>query len=141
MREIIKPHRVKSREVKEEDIPRVIYDANEMFKHVSGKCVALAHSQITDQDPLRFFVNKEGEIIINPKITRHVNYFVDSIEGCMTFPDNGEIKKSRYRKIDVSFQTIENGKLGPIHEAEVRNLTAFIFQHEIDHMDGIYCFD
>jgi len=58
----VKPHNKKSRWVKEEDIPKVIADGIDMVQmcgYPRGQyqgIAALAHSQVDDQDPLRFFV-------------------------------------------------------------------------------------
>ena len=70
MIEIIAPHKNKSRPVTEADIARVLEDAKNMQAHVVEKCVALAHCQIESKDPLRFFVTKNREIVINPVIIR-----------------------------------------------------------------------
>lgn len=141
MKEIIEPHKIKSREVIDADITRILEDAESMKKYVGGHCVALAHSQIENNDPLRFFVTQSGELIINPKITRHVNYTVDSNEGCMTYPDLEVTKKQRWHKIEVEYQTIVDKKLSEKMQIQLTGLRAFIFQHEINHFDAIYCYD
>lgn len=141
MKKIIPPHQVKSREVTEADIARVLEDAKTMQGIVGGICVALAHSQIENNDPLRFFVTKNSEIIINPTITRHSGYTVDSEEGCMTYPERGGLIKQRWRRIEVEYQTIKDGKLTEVESNDLKALPAFIFQHEIDHFDAIYCYD
>ena len=142
MKKIIPPHHNKSREVTNADMFRIIEDCASMQAIVGGECIALAHAQIEDKDPLRFFVTKNGEVIINPKITRHVNYTVDSLEGCMTFPENKKgVTVQRWRKIDVEFQTIINGELSEILTEQFVGLQSFMFQHEIDHFDGKYCYE
>ena len=70
--------------------------------------------------------------MINPKIfssgKRQKPYF----EGCLSIPDiYGEVK--RYTNIKVSFMD-ETGK------PQIQNLTgvlAWIFQHEMDHLNGV----
>lgn len=141
MIEIITPHKNISRPVTEADIARVIEDAQKMQAHVVEKCVALAHCQVESKDPLRFFVTKNREIVINPIITRHSGYTVDSVEGCMTYPDNAPITKQRWRKVEVEYQTIQDGKLTAVESSEYKGLQAAIFQHEINHFDAIYCYD
>lgn len=141
MKEIIEPHKIKSREVIDADIKRVIEDAEGMAKYIGGHCVALAHSQVENNDPLRFFIFQNGQVIINPIITRHVNYTVDSNEGCMTYPDLEAKTKQRWHKIEVEYQTIVDKKLSEKMQVQLTGLRAFIFQHEINHFDAIYCYD
>lgn len=141
---IIPPHDVKSREVLDSDIDRVISDSKLLldlcYTQIGDYIGAFAmhHSQITKDDPLNFFVTQKGEIIINPKIVRHVNYFTDSKEGCMTFPEKGITKVPRWHKIEVEFQTIlqEDENKFKISNNLVESMSghrAFEFQHEIDH--------
>ena len=141
--QIKQPHNKISRPVTDADIARVLSEAKLMHGYVTDKCVALAHCQVDDTDPLCFFVTRGGKIIINPKIVRHSGYTVDSVEGCMTYPDNAPITKQRWRKIEVEYQTIHDGKLTEVmaNNDDIKGLNAFIFQHEIDHFDGKYCYD
>lgn len=138
---IVPEHRLKSRPVKEADVPRVLADVEEMKKLFTKETLAIAHPQVDDKDPLAFFLTAEGEIVINPWITRHVNYFVESIEGCMTYPDRRGIVHPRWHKIDIECQTIVDGKLSDIENTTVSGKDAFMIQHEIDHLNGIYCYD
>lgn len=142
MSKIIEPHRVISREVTNADVQRVMAEAEKMKQHIQGNCVALAHSQIDDKDPLRFFLIQTGEIIVNATIVRHVDYTVDSIEGCMTYPGAKAVVRQRWHKVDVDFQTIEEGtRLSGRMSKTFRGMQAFIMQHEIDHAEGRYCYD
>ncbi len=98
-------------------------------KYPSG--MALAHCQVDHDNPLRFFVFKSGEVIINPKILDE-DWLVKSKEGCLSYPFRDEKIVKRYNHICVKYLnskgieivTNENGK------------RAFIFQHEIDHFNG-----
>jgi len=140
--EYIAPHRVISREVTEGDLLRVKLDAKEMYTLYSPQSsfLALSHCQVTDKDPLRFFILSDGTVIVNPVIERHVNYTVDSQEGCMTFPENDYIIKKRWRKIEAKWFELQEDKLIE-RTGTVKDLPSFVFQHEINHMDGIYCYD
>ena len=57
------------------------------------------------------------------------------LEGCLSFPDLW-MNVKRYKKIKVKYQTIS----GQIVESELSGLTARVFQHELDHLNGV-CFD
>lgn len=143
-RELVKPHTVISREVTEDDVEFVIeeYYAMKQIIDESKYCVALAHPQIEDKDPLRFYVLRNGEIIINPVIEVHSNYEVDSVEGCMTFKGREDTTKKRWRKTLISYVTIgDDNKLTERRKENLTGLSAYIAQHEIDHLNGKYCYD
>lgn len=134
------PHNIVSRDVTNQDIDRVIEDAQKMFKVVKGTCIALAHSQIDDKNPLRFFVTAD-KIFINPVITRHTKALVDSEEGCQTFIDKPAINVKRHWRIEFDFQVIDMHKLSEVHHEKLKAVNAFVVQHEIDHMNGICIYD
>ena len=99
----------------------------------------------------RFFGTKEiGDgsvrVFINPKIEKTFGEMVfpvilenevedDFWEGCLSFPDYfGTVK--RYLKIKVSWQEIKNDIL--IEKEETfGGFEAIVFQHELDHLNGI----
>lgn len=104
----------------------------------------------------RFFgikdsAKKEIKIFINPAIVETYDKKIfpkivdkddkeeDFLEGCLSFPDYyGTVK--RYLKIDASWQEIENGKL--VDKREILNgFDAIVFQHELDHLNGILFVD
>lgn len=142
----VKPHRVLSREVCESDIQHICSEAVIMHqlcyeKHgVNESAYAIAHPQIEDVQPLRFFVDKENRIIINPKIIE-ASIDEEKFEGCMSFPEGKSVKVQRFKKIRVQYQTIENNTLSGIKTANYSNIRAEIFQHEIDHFNGKYIYD
>lgn len=81
-----------------------------------------------------FFVAKNGEkfmTVFNPKILstgrRRKKYF----EGCLSVPNMwGEVK--RYLQIKVSYQDTT----GKTITKSLKGVLAWIFQHEIDHLNG-----
>lgn len=101
------------------------------FKDPEG--VGLASTQVGLEE--RFFVAKNGQkfiSVINPKILstgkRSKKYF----EGCLSAPNIwGEVK--RYVSIKVSYQDKE----GKLIKILLKGVLAWIFQHEIDHLDSI----
>ena len=143
----VKPHQKISREVTQKDIKRVIKDGQLMFQLCHTKigsyksAYAIAHPQITDKDPLRFFVTREQKMIINPVIVRHTNAMMLKDEGCMTFSDTAPINKMRYHKCEVEFQQIdEKGKLTAPRVWACKGIEAQIVQHEIDHFNCKYLY-
>jgi len=90
-----------------------------------GKSLRMAVISYEDQDL----------VIINPEIIEKEGEWVD-IEGCLSIP-GVEIPVKRAQKITVRFQDL-NGKT-IVMKAE--GMWARIFQHEIDHLDGILIVD
>lgn len=101
------------------------------FKDPEG--VGLAATQVGLQDS--FFVAKkvEGFIsVINPKILSKGKRTKKYFEGCLSVPNMwGEVKRAI--NIKVSYQE-SNGKLVT---KLLKGVEAWIFQHEVDHLNGI----
>lgn len=144
---LVSPHSKTSREVTDADVPKL--DALALVMH--ALCLtphgchdggyAVAHSQIDDQDPMRFFVTKELEVIVNPRVTGSTKVPCQKREGCLTFPDRQGTVVPRFNKLTVEYWKFKEGRLeGPITE-DLKGLRAQIFQHEIDHMNAKYIFD
>lgn len=149
--EFVKPHKVKSRLVEESDCERVAADSEKMF----GLCnvqvgiypagFAVAHPQITSEDPLRFFVTSSGLVVVNPEIVRHSNYQVEEAEGCLTFHNVLPIRKARYRIVELEFNELEKGEdgkwhIGPREHSKFKGREARIAQHEVEHLDATYLY-
>jgi peptide deformylase len=73
---------------------------------------------------------------INPKIVKTYGEMEKAREGCLSSPAL-TLNIPRHKKIDVEFYD-ENGNL---HQLTMDGLTAICFQHELDHMNGIYFTD
>lgn len=82
-----------------------------------------------------FFVGKVGKsfkAFINPKIISYSKKTKKYFEGCLSIPDYyGEINRSLGLK--VSYQNPE----GQTFTETLKGVTAWIFQHEVDHLNGI----
>lgn len=80
--------------------------------------------------------DKEGEpfeFYINPRVTRYSETRKPGMEGCLSVPGvNGVVERSD--EIEIGYTDEKTG--GPVSET-VKGYTAIIFQHEIDHLDGI----
>jgi peptide deformylase len=138
----VEPHTGKSRMVELEDMPRVLKDAQMMQALCTasiGKyngAIAIAHSQITKKDPLRFFVTKTGIIFINPVIFSHTKYLIWDFEGCTSFPFKDRIRVGRYNKCDIRFSTLDNEGQFVEQSLKVSGVDARMFQHELGHMNA-----
>ncbi len=71
-------------------------------------------------------------LYVNPEIVRYGEEVVPSAEGCLSVPSvRGTVERAR--EIDLRYRTID----GVDTLETVSGFTAVIFQHEIDHLDGI----
>ena len=70
--------------------------------------------------------------IINPRILSHSAATAKDWEGCLSVP-NVRGLVPRYKEIEVEYTTRE----GEIKQQALTNFVARIFQHELDHLDGI----
>lgn len=84
--------------------------------------------------PYRAFVMTGENItgVFNPKIVDQSNETIVLDEGCLSYP-NLFIRIKRPRKIKVRYQT----PIGEVVTEVYDGITARIFQHELDHLDGI----
>jgi len=141
--QMVQPHRLISRPITTEDKDRVVEVATAMRKWMNDRpCVGLAHPQTDDFDPLAFFIvrNEPHLIILNPKIISHSEQIVKSLEGCMTYPGRSHEYHDRYKSITVEYDVFFSGTLAKKKKTLV-GFQAIVYQHEIDHLNGIYCYD
>ena len=145
------PHlRARSKKVGiiDEDIAQIIegmkaatMDWEESREHEVG--VALAAIQI--DRPLRIVVirndfdNKDDKtftVFINPQITKYEGVIEADYEGCLSVPDiYGKVP--RYTKVRVKAQD----EKGQEFRVTAEGFLARVFQHEIDHTNGIVFID
>ena len=151
---LVAPHSKISREVTEKDIEKVVEEANILYNlcftpnGIINGALAMAHPQIDDNDPLRFFVTAKRELIINPKIIRATNTTIDSKEGCASFPNEKPIIVQRHNKIEIEFITLivdpdnkDKFKFSSVLNDNLSGKQAKIFSHEIDHLNGVYIYN
>lgn len=82
--------------------------------------------------------NEEGsnlEVFINPEVITSSGDTVYE-EGCLSLPDFSEEIK-RKESVFVKYQS----KTGETFQEEISGFRAIIFQHELDHLDGILATD
>ena len=89
--------------------------------------------------PYRIFAMRgdpENFVCFNPKIISVSDEQVSFEEGCLTFPGLS-VKIKRPKEIRCRFNTPN----GEVMTKTFNGLTARIFQHEYDHLDGIMFFN
>jgi peptide deformylase len=74
--------------------------------------------------------------MINPRILSHSDEIVKDWEGCLSVPDVRGLVP-RYSEITVEYIT----KAGETKQEILTDFVARIFQHELDHLDGILFID
>ena len=145
----VHPHLIVSEEVNDTNQEVFLASAEEIFKlsrqahGIHKSAYAIAHSQVEGTSPLRFFVTYQGDVFINPKITRHTKVPIAKHEGCMSFPTTPPASVMRFNKIEVEYQYFNIGMPKPwvisdVIKESVKGLAAQVFQHEVDHMDAKY---
>ncbi len=110
-----------------------------MLEHKYG--VGLAATQIGWMKRV-FIAKPEDEVVayINPEIVSAGRSTTTHAEGCLSFAGNPEGHVTRPSDIMVAYDQIEDGKLVRI-EKELEGFAARVFQHELDHLNGMMFFD
>lgn len=76
------------------------------------------------------------ECYINPVITKKSEAMVESEEGCLSVPGQYGLV-TRHKKVTVEAYSRHGKRL----TLELKGFPAIVFQHEIDHLDGILFID
>jgi len=79
---------------------------------------------------------KGWNIYVNPSITEMSEERMFYKEGCLSFPGI-DVRTNRPKEITVKFR----GEDEEIHTSVLTDEDAIVFQHELDHCDGILMFD
>ena len=79
------------------------------------------------------------EVYPNVRIVWASDSLAAGPEGCLSVPDRrGDVMRSQ--EIVIEYADISNKEVPMIRDT-VRGFTAVIFQHEIDHLDGVLYID
>lgn len=99
--------------------------------NVSKRMLAV---HLTDGDGKQF-----SYALFNPKIISHsiVKSYLTSGEGCLSVDRQVQGFIPRYARITVTGTTLEGEKV----TLRLKGLPAIVFQHEIDHLNGIMFYD
>ncbi|MDO5974462.1 peptide deformylase [Flavivirga jejuensis] len=77
------------------------------------------------------------EVYLNPQIIKYSKETQTVKEGCLSIPNRTDTLNSRAQSITIEYDTMYGE-----HKTEtVENFTSVIFQHEIDHLNGILYLD
>ena len=82
-------------------------------------------------------LNYPFEVYINPTITHYSEEKQPCREGCLSIPNRIDTTKIRSQLIEIKYLD----KDGLSRSESIEGFTAVIFQHEIDHLNGILYID
>jgi len=136
----VEPDRVKSPEIQ-----RLIDDMYDTMAEYGGLGLAapqvhspiqiLVTEDITDPDREGEFLARRS-VVINPKITFLTSEEIAYFEGCLSVPDfRGRVP--RIRRIRLQGLDRDAGRI----DREVEGFPAVVYQHEVDHLNGIVFLD
>ncbi len=119
----------------DESLERLAEDMKRVMREAEG--VGLAANQIGRLK--RIFVaayEDEEYVFVNPVIEARSETTEKDIEGCLSIPET-RVEVERSTAVTVSGQDLSGTQV----RVEAEGLLARIFQHEIDHLDGILILD
>ncbi len=129
--------RKKSFEIKKitEEIKKLAEDMAEIMMEKDG--IGLAASQIGESKRLIvIFFGGKSRVFINPKILRKSRKTEVIEEGCLSF-SGLFLKIKRAREVELEFLNLEGERI----KMKAEGLSARVFQHEIDHLNGVLFID
>jgi peptide deformylase len=91
-----------------------------------------------DEDSVQEYGEEAGKVyeLINPEIVKTTREMVDGIEGCLSIPGYwGEV--SRHVGVTIRGQDRHGNEI----RVKARDWQARVFQHEIDHLNGVLFID
>lgn len=124
---VIRPHQISDIEV--------LLEAVSLCRELEG--YGLAAPQIGIHQ--RWFVMMEGDganLLFNPEILEEGEEETIHVEGCLSIP-GPEFVVRRKTKIRVKYQELD----GRFRIKTLTGMKAIIFQHELDHLNGIVVAD
>ena len=119
-------------------IKKLIVDIAQTMKKNQG--IGLAAPQVgVSKRAITIQTNLKGQRIlglVNPKILKKSRETEKDEEGCLSFPGIF-LKIKRAKEIEIESLDINGEKI----KMKAQGLLARVFQHEIDHLDGILFFN
>ena len=81
--------------------------------------------------------NLPFEVYLNPRIVQYSKMKQDCLEGCLSIPNRNDTTQTRAYAL-----LLEYDRMDTTHAIElIEAFTAVIFQHEVDHLNGILYLD
>ena len=77
------------------------------------------------------------EVYLNPEIIAYSQDKQPCLEGCLSIPNRRDTTLTRSQSISIAYDRLDHTRV----KENVKGFTAVIFQHEIDHLNGILYLD
>lgn len=125
-----------------EDFGRRVSDMLDTFS-AAKNAVGLAAIQIDWPVAMFLMPDRDGFILVaNPAILdKAAGTVSEKVEGCLSFPGVYE-KVNRFEEIRVEYDQVDFRTLKPEHVTKtLTGLEAQVFQHELEHLNGIVLAD
>ncbi len=125
----------KKADFQSDDLKDIVKRMWETLEDVRG--LGLAGPQIGVLKRIFVYDLGEGrEVMINPEIVWQSEETVEDTEGCLSIPGS-EMKVKRAAKVRIKGLGLDAKE----REIEAEGLTARVFQHEMDHLNGVLIID
>jgi peptide deformylase len=118
-----------------ESVSSLIADL-EQTTALTGRAGVAANQIGVNLRAFSYHVSGVVDHLINPEILESIGDPIELDEGCLSLPEIWS-KTPRYPKVIVRGQKIS----GEVVEIEAEGLLAQVFQHEIDHLNGMVYLD
>lgn len=118
------------------EMRKLVVDLKETMKLEDGVGIAAPQVGVHKRVIIVDLPDRGPSAFFNPVITERSFKMVNSTEGCLSVPECSGIVK-RHRGVTVEAWNEQGEK----EILKVTDLSAIIFQHEIDHLDGILFID
>lgn len=115
---------------------KLVRDLLDTMKTLRGLGIAAPQIGVSKRLFVMQALEKDLYIITNPVIIKKSEEMVDSIEACLSVPRKAGLVK-RHKQLTVEYQDVK----GEPKKAVVYGEEAKIFQHELNHLDGILFID
>lgn len=122
-------------ELSDQGLKEIISEMSETLRKVKG--LGLAGPQVGFSKRVFVYDMGEGpEVMLNPEIVWQSEEKIEDTEGCLSIPGH-DMTVTRAAKIIVEGYDQD----GRLRKVEAEGLTARMFQHEIDHLNGLMIID
>ncbi len=112
----------------------IAQDLLDTMESLGNNCACLAANQIGfNKAIIAYEYDGRYYVMFNPVIEKSAIAF-KAIENCLSLEGENEVR--RYRRITVSYEILEDGKLLP-RKRKMQEWNAEVVQHAIDHCNGV----
>lgn len=98
----------------------------------ANQCALKGERVMARMFAIRDLKTRRFEIVVDPKIIAAGGMLRNKIEGCLTW-SNMNIYAKRHHWVTVTYRDA----VGELHEKTVKGFEAQIWQHEINHLNGV----